>query len=61
VVAAVNAAERHHIRQARDAVARNPDRLDVHHRTYERVGQEQLRDLIVLCRTCHSRYHDKAA
>jgi hypothetical protein len=30
VVAAVNAAERHHIRQARDAVARNPARLIAH-------------------------------
>lgn len=27
--------------------------LDVHHRTYERVGHELPEDLLVLCRTCH--------
>lgn len=31
--------------------------LDVHHRTYERVGAEIDADLIVLCRDCHSRHH----
>ena len=29
--------------------------LDVHHLTYERLGHELLRDLVVLCRTCHER------
>lgn len=33
--------------------------LDVHHRTYERLGDEQLDDLTVLCRKCHSKFHDK--
>lgn len=33
--------------------------LDVHHRTYERLGNEKLKDLVALCRTCHSRFHDK--
>jgi 5-methylcytosine-specific restriction endonuclease McrA len=32
--------------------------LDVHHRTYERLGMEQLRDLVVLCETCHARHHE---
>lgn len=33
------------------------ERLDVHHRTYERYGEEQVGDLIALCRTCHQRQH----
>lgn len=33
--------------------------LDTHHRTYERRGFEQPADLIVLCRSCHSKHHDK--
>jgi 5-methylcytosine-specific restriction endonuclease McrA len=31
--------------------------LDVHHRTYERRGDELARDLIVLCRDCHRTFH----
>jgi 5-methylcytosine-specific restriction endonuclease McrA len=27
--------------------------LEVHHRTYERLGAEAWGDMIVLCRTCH--------
>ena len=34
-------------------------RLNVHHRTYERRGQEPYSDLIVLCENCHSKFHDK--
>lgn len=33
-------------------------RLDVHHRTYERLGAELLADVIVLCSSCHCRHHD---
>ena len=33
--------------------------LDVHHRTYERRGRESPEDLIVLCRNCHSNFHNK--
>jgi hypothetical protein len=33
--------------------------LDVHHRTYERRGFEDMEDLTVLCRSCHSKHHDK--
>ncbi len=29
------------------------NRLDVHHNTYERLGNELPADLIVLCRSCH--------
>lgn len=31
--------------------------LNVHHRTYERVGCERPEDLTVLCRQCHERFH----
>jgi 5-methylcytosine-specific restriction endonuclease McrA len=33
--------------------------LHVHHRTYERRGDELARDLIVLCDECHGLYHGK--
>ena len=33
------------------------DRLQVHHRTYERRGAEYNRDLIVLCDGCHELFH----
>lgn len=35
------------------------DSLNVHHRTYERRGNEELSDLTVLCRACHSLFHDR--
>jgi 5-methylcytosine-specific restriction endonuclease McrA len=31
--------------------------LQVHHRTYERRGHENLEDLTVLCKACHELYH----
>lgn len=31
--------------------------LDVHHRTYERRGEEHSADVIALCRGCHTRFH----
>lgn len=37
------------------------EKLQVHHRTYERLGRERLNDLIVLCDNCHARYHGKTA
>lgn len=36
----------------------SPDHLEVHHRTYERRGQEEPGDLTVLCATCHSKFHE---
>lgn len=35
------------------------DRVQVHHRSYENLGDEPLTDLIVLCRKCHAKHHDK--
>jgi replicative DNA helicase len=40
-------------------VCNSPERLDVHHRTYDRVGHEEVGDLTTLCDECHSRYHDE--
>lgn len=33
------------------------DDLEVHHRTYERLGAELATDLVVLCRSCHRLHH----
>jgi hypothetical protein len=32
-------------------------RLDVHHNTYERYGDEKICDLVVLCERCHGLFH----
>jgi hypothetical protein len=32
-------------------------RLEVHHRTYERLGHEWVTDLVVLCWWCHRLHH----
>lgn len=34
----------------------SPDRLEAHHRTYERLGNEWPEDITVLCHDCHERY-----
>jgi len=34
-------------------VCNSPDNLEVHHRTYERLGHEEPGDMTVLCATCH--------
>lgn len=36
------------------AVCCRKEELQVHHRTYERLGDERIRDLIVFCRGCHA-------
>ena len=33
--------------------------LNVHHRSYDRLGEELPSDLMVLCRECHSTHHGK--
>lgn len=35
--------------------------LETHHRTYERVPNEDPEDLIPLCERCHDRHHDAIA
>lgn len=31
--------------------------LEVHHRSYRRIGREKLHDLCLLCRSCHEQTH----
>ena len=38
-------------------VCNGTDCLDVHHRTYDRIGEEHHSDLTVLCRECHTAFH----
>lgn len=49
------------LRRARNRceLCNNTRWLDVHHKTYERRGHELESDLIVLCRNCHEKFHDK--
>lgn len=37
------------------------ENLNVHHRTYKRKGAEIPSDIIVLCESCHGKFHDKVA
>jgi hypothetical protein len=32
--------------------------LGVHHKTYKRLGEEKLSDLVLLCKPCHFKCHD---
>jgi 5-methylcytosine-specific restriction endonuclease McrA len=41
-------------------VCGNRGPLDVHHRTYRRVGREWPEDLTVLCHRCHELFHRQA-
>jgi len=34
-------------------ICNSNDNLQVHHRTYERLGQELISDVIILCDRCH--------
>ena len=45
----------------RCAICYSPKDLDVHHRTYERLGNERVSDLTVLCRSCHSLFHERSS
>lgn len=39
-------------------VCNSPEGLNVHHRTYERLGHEHMGDLTVLCKNCHEIFHN---
>ena len=39
-------------------IAYRPYQLELHHLTYERLGNESLEDLILLCRRCHQQEHE---
>lgn len=34
-----------------------PQAIDIHHLTYERLGNERMEDLKILCRSCHGVTH----
>jgi len=38
-------------------VCNSPDRLEAHHRTYERLGHERPDDITVLCAKHHRQFH----
>lgn len=39
-------------------VCNSPHRLQVHHRTYERLGHEEDTDLLTMCDGCHGLFHE---
>jgi hypothetical protein len=39
-------------------VCNTDHRPEVHHRTYDRLGEELLEDVTVLCRDCHQRVYE---
>lgn len=40
------------------SVCESSNKLNVHHRTYKNLGNEKMRDLVVLCELCHEKAHD---
>jgi 5-methylcytosine-specific restriction endonuclease McrA len=40
-------------------VCNSDGELNVHHRTYERIGNERQSDLTVLCARCHKLFHNR--
>jgi hypothetical protein len=43
--------------EGRCQLCNSDKRLNVHHRTYERLGYERDADLTVLCEDCHQHFH----
>ena len=33
--------------------------IELHHRTYARLGREYLGDMVALCHACHQKVHDR--
>lgn len=50
-----NAAFNHHGRFCHKCGSTH--RLNAHHRTYARLGHERMSDIVILCRSCHSKEH----
>lgn len=42
----------------RCAICNSNKNIEVHHRCYDRIGYEQLNDLIALCNHCHTTHHE---
>ena len=34
-------------------------RVEIHHKTYQHLGNERLDDVLVVCHSCHSKIHKK--
>lgn len=44
-------------RNASCQICNNKTNLNLHHKTYKRIGKEYISDLIVLCKYCHNYIH----
>jgi 5-methylcytosine-specific restriction endonuclease McrA len=42
----------------RCAICNSKENVQVHHRTYDRLGEELTTDCIVLCDRCHQLHHN---
>lgn len=40
--------------------SRNKSDFDIHHQSYRNFGNEKIKELTHLCRTCHEKVHNKA-
>jgi predicted HNH restriction endonuclease len=36
------------------------DRIEVHHKTYDRLGKELMTDLMIVCHSCHEKIHERS-
>jgi hypothetical protein len=41
------------------AICESKGQVDLHHRTYKRLGKERITDLVALCREHHSAFHEE--
>ena len=50
-----------HLRRSkyRCQICNKNGKLNVHHRTYERRGEEDYKDLVTLCEDCHTLFHNQ--
>jgi hypothetical protein len=50
------------LKRAKNACSRcgSTERLEVHHPSYDNLGEERARQLVVLCRNCHAKHHGKS-
>ncbi|WP_354005557.1 HNH endonuclease [Paenibacillus polymyxa] len=39
-------------------VCKSKNKLNLHHKSYKRVGKERLNDLVYLCESCHNKAHE---
>src|ERR1017187_326635 len=39
-------------------ICNSKEELNVHHRSYERIGHEHMGDLVTLCKNCHEIFHN---